>query len=403
VSLSGRPGAADANQAALFVDVFRHTAGLERARLLRSGAPVGELLPLVGRFLGPERARDAFAAYARRRGLPSAEALPADSDVVHFAETQLAGAIGSASARVVVASLVQEAPPGLDEVMDILDEASQVRAYSHELEQKSRALEAATAELRQANARLQELDRMKDDFMSTVTHELRTPLTSIRAFSEILLEDPRLQLSERRRFLSIVVKETVRLTRLINQMLDMAKIESGNAEWRSTLLDLDEVAAEAVEATDQLFREAGVTISLQRGAPRPMVLADRDRLIQVLINLLSNAVKFCPPGQGAVEVRSSVTDGQVRVDVRDNGPGIPAADHETIFEKFRQGGDTLTAKPRGTGLGLPISRRIVEHFGGRLWVESAPGGGATFSFVLPLEAPADGAAPPEAPAAAPTT
>jgi len=403
VSLSGRPGAAEANQAALFVDVFRLTEGLERARLLRSGAPVGDLLPLVGRFLGPERSRDAFAAYARRRGLPSVEALPADADVVHFAETQLAGAIGSASARVVVASVVQEAPPGLDEVMDILDEASQVRAYSHELEQKSRALEAATAELRQANARLQELDRMKDDFMSTVTHELRTPLTSIRAFSEILLEDPRIQLSERKRFLSIVVKETVRLTRLINQMLDMAKIESGNAEWRSSLLDLNEVAAEAVEATGQLFREAGVTITLQRGAPRPLVLADRDRLIQVLINLLSNAVKFCPPGQGAVEVRSSVAGGQVRLDVRDNGPGIPAADHETIFEKFRQGGDTLTAKPRGTGLGLPISRRIVEHFGGRLWVESEPGRGATFSFVLPLEAPADGAAPPEAVApAAPT-
>jgi Na+/proline symporter/nitrogen-specific signal transduction histidine kinase len=396
VSLAGRPGAAEANQAALFVDVFRHTHGLERARLLRSGAPVGDLLPLVGRFLGPERSREAFAAYARRRGLASAEALPPDADVVHFAETQLAGAIGSASARVVVASVVQEEPPGLDEVMDILDEASQVRAYSRELEEKSRELEAATAELRQANARLQELDRMKDDFMSTVTHELRTPLTSIRAFSEILLDDPRIKLSERRRFLSIVVRETGRLTRLINQMLDMAKIESGNAEWRSTLLDLNEVTAEAAEATSQLFREAGVTLTIRRASPSPLVLADRDRLIQVLINLLSNAVKFCPPGEGRVEVQPSVLDGQVRVDVRDNGPGIPEADHETIFEKFRQGGDTLTAKPRGTGLGLPISRRIVEHFGGRLWVESAPGQGATFSFVLPLEAPGDGATPPEA-------
>jgi len=400
-SLAGRPGAAEANQGALFVDVFRHTQGLERARLLRGGAPVQDLLPLVGRFLGPDRAREAFTAYARRRGLPSPEVLPADADVVHFAETQLAGAIGSASARVVVASVVQEEPPGIDEVMDILDEASQVRAYSREVEQKSRELEAATAELRLANARLQELDRMKDDFMSTVTHELRTPLTSIRAFSEILLEDPRIQLSERKRFLSIVVKETGRLTRLINQMLDMAKIESGNAEWRSALLDLDEVIAEAAEATGQLFHEAGVELTLQRAARRPLVRADRDRLMQVLINLLSNAVKFCPAGAGRVEVRPGVQDGQVRVDVRDNGPGIAAADHETIFEKFRQGGDTLTAKPRGTGLGLPISRRIVEHFGGRLWVESEPGQGATFSFVLPLEVPADGAdhASPSDPAA----
>lgn len=397
VSLSGRPGAAEANQAALFVDVFRHTEGLERARQLRSGAPVAELLPLVGRFLGPERARDAFAAYARRRGLASPEALPPDADVVHFAEGQLAGAIGSASARVVVASVVQEAPPGLDEVMDILDEASQVRAYSRELEEKSRELEAASAELRRANARLQELDRLKDDFMSTVTHELRTPLTSIRAFSEILLDDPRIQLSERKRFLSIVVKETGRLTRLINQMLDLAKIESGHAEWRTAVLDLDEVVAEAAEATGQLFREAGVELALPRAPPSPRVRADRDRLIQVLINLLSNAVKFTPPGAGRVEVLRSIQDGQVRVDVRDNGPGIPAADHETIFEKFRQGGDTLTAKPRGTGLGLPISRRIVEHCGGRLWVESEPGRGATFSFVLPAEPPGVGPAPGDAP------
>jgi signal transduction histidine kinase len=391
VSLAGRPGAAEAHQAALFVDVFRHTQGLERARLLRSGAPVDQLLPLVGRFLGPERAHEAFAAYARRRGLPSPEALPADADVVHFAEIQLAGAIGSASARVVVASVVQAEPPGLEEVMDILDEASQVRAYSREVEQKSRELEAATAELRQANARLQELDRMKDDFMSTVTHELRTPLTSIRAFSEILLDDPRIQLSERKRFLSIVVKETARLTRLINQMLDMAKIESGHAEWRTTLLDLNEVIAEAGEATSQLFSEGQVALTIHRASPPPVVLADRDRLIQVLINLLSNAVKFCPAGSGRVEVQPVAASGQVRVDVRDNGPGIAQADLETIFEKFRQGGDTLTAKPRGTGLGLPISRRIVEHFGGRLWVESQPGQGATFSFVLPLEAPAAGA------------
>jgi signal transduction histidine kinase len=368
------------------VDVFRHTQGLERTRLLRGGAPVQELLPLVGRFLGPERAREAFAAYARRRGVAAPEALPADAGVVHFAETQLAGAIGSASARVVVASVVQEEPPGLEEVMDILDEASQVRAYSRELEQKSRELEAATSELRQANTRLQELDRMKDDFMSTVTHELRTPLTSIRAFSEILLDDPRMQVSERQRFLGIVAKETQRLGRLINQMLDMAKIESGNAEWRTALLDLDEVVADAAEATGQLFRDAEVTLTLHRGEARPLVLADRDRLIQVLINLLSNAVKFCAPGAGRVEVRPSVRDGQVRVDVSDNGPGIPAADHDTIFEKFRQGGgDTLTAKPRGTGLGLPISRRIVEHFGGKLWVESRLGQGATFSFVIPVE------------------
>ena len=386
VSLTGRPGVAETSQAALFVDVFHHTQGFERSQIWRGSASVEDLLPLIGRFLGPERARDAFLAYARRRGLAGLGELRADADLVHFAETQLAGAIGSASARVMVASVVQEEPPGLDEVMDILDEASQARAYSRQLEEKSRELEAATAELRAANALLKELDRMKDDFMSTVTHELRTPLTSIRSFSEILLDDPKLNLAERQRFLAIIVKETERLTRLINQMLDLAKIESGNAEWQTAELDVRDVIREAVDATGQLFRDRAVELRLSVPESVPSVLADRDRLMQVLINLLSNAVKFCRPGEGRVEIRLAVAKGFVRVDVQDNGPGISPADHHTIFERFRQVGDTLTGKPEGTGLGLPISRRIVEHFGGRLWVESELGKGATFSFILPLGA-----------------
>jgi Na+/proline symporter/signal transduction histidine kinase len=393
VSLLRLPSHAEANQATLFVDAFRASEGLERTRLIRGGASVKELLPLVGRFLGPERARLAFTGYARRRGAASLEALATDAGLVSFAEGQLAGAIGGASARVVVASVVQEAPPGLDEVMDILDEASQVRSHSRELEQKSRQLEAATAELRAANDRLQELDRLKDDFMSTVTHELRTPLTSIRAFSEILLEDPAIQEAQRTSFLSIIVKETERLTRLINQMLDMAKIESGHAEWRAAELDLREVITEASQATSQLFSEAQVALTHALGETAPRVRADHDRLMQVLINLLSNAVKFCEKGRGQVELRLSTVGGQARVDVVDNGPGVPRDQHESIFEKFRQGGDSATGKPRGTGLGLPISRRIVEHFGGRLWVESEPGRGSVFSFVLPVEPVAGSASP----------
>jgi Na+/proline symporter/signal transduction histidine kinase len=386
VSVIGRPGVAETRQAALFVDVFRHTQASERSRLWRGSASVHDLLPLLGRFLGPERAREAFAAHARRRGLASPDALRADADLVHFAETQLAGAIGAASARVMVASVVQEEPPSLDEVMGILDEASQVRAYSRQLEQKSRELEAASAELRAANVQLQELDRLKDDFMSTVTHELRTPLTSIRAFSEILRDAPDAPLADRERFLAIIVKETERLTRLINQMLDLAKIESGNAEWHTTELDAAEIVRESVESTSQLFREKDVALSVSVASPAPRLRADRDRLMQVLINLLSNAVKFSPPGDGRVEVRVGAVGGSLRVDVQDNGPGISSADHATVFEKFRQVADTAAGKPGGTGLGLPISKRIIEHFGGRLWVESELGGGATFSFVLPLAA-----------------
>jgi signal transduction histidine kinase len=268
--------------------------------------------------------------------------------------------------------------------MNILDEASQVRAYSRQLEQKSRELEEATTELRAANERLKELDRMKDDFISTVSHELRTPLTSIRAFSEILLEDPAMELAERKRFLGIITKETERLTRLINQVLDMAKLESGNAEWHPTELDMRKVISESVETTDSLIKDKQVELVLELDEGLPPVKADHDRLIQVMLNLLSNAVKFCPPADGRVAVRLYREDDNLRVDVLDNGPGIELAEQKLIFEKFRQMGDTMTAKPLGTGLGLPISRQIIEHFGGRLWVESAAGRGATFSFALPL-------------------
>ncbi|MBL8451210.1 MAG: histidine kinase [Zoogloea sp.] len=382
VSLMRSPNAIEAGQATLFVDVFKQSRPSGGA-FWRGSAQIGDLLPLIGRFIGPERARGVFAEYARSRGAASVDALPADAGLVHFAESTLAGAIGSASARVMVASVVKEEPLGLDEVMNILDEASQVRAYSKRLEQKSLELEAATAELRSANERLKELDRLKDDFMSSVTHELRTPLTSIRAFSEMLLDDPRVDLADRKRFLGIIVSETERLTRLVNQVLDMAKIESGHADWHNGEVSLVEVIEQAAASTSQLFKDKGVALEMALPDQVPILLADRDRLIQVMLNLLSNAVKFVAAGRGQVRVGLAETGEGLRVDVRDNGPGLTPAEQLVVFEKFRQGGNTMTDKPQGTGLGLPISRQIVEHYGGRLWVESAAGEGACFSFLMP--------------------
>jgi Na+/proline symporter/nitrogen-specific signal transduction histidine kinase len=388
VSLLGRPDPVTRAQAQRFVDASREAA--ERPALWRGQASLRDLEGLLARFLGTERTREVFAAYATRRGAASAEALAADASLVGFAEMQLAGAIGSASARVMVASVVKEEAPGLDEVMSILDETSQAIAYSKELEQKSRELEAATTELRAANERLQELDRMKDDFVSTVSHELRTPLTSIRAFAEMLFDRPDTPPEKRQQFLGIILKETERLTRLINQILDLAKIESGRAEWHTEALDMRELVRDAAASTSQLFADKGIALETrlpERAAP---VIADRDRLQQVLLNLLSNAVKFSPAGSGLVQVALTLEPDRVRVDVSDNGPGIDPRDHDSIFEKFRQVGDTLTDKPHGTGLGLPISRQIVRQFGGELWVASVPGDGATFSFTLPLASAAGG-------------
>jgi len=388
VSLLGRPDPVTRAQAERFVDVSRSSA--EPLALRRGQVSLRDLEGLLARFLGADRTREAFAAYAMRRGAADVEALAADAGLVGFAETQLAGAIGSASARVMVGSLIKEEAPGLEEVMSILDETSQAIAHSKALEQKSRELEAATAELRAANERLQELDRMKDDFVSTVSHELRTPLTSIRAFAEMLFDRPDTPPEKRQQFLGIILKETERLTRLINQILDLAKIESGRAEWHTEALDLAELVRDAAASTSQLFADKGVALETRLPGHVPLIVADRDRLQQVLLNLLSNAVKFSPSHSALVRVALTLEPDRVRIDVSDNGPGIDPRDHESIFEKFRQVGDTLTDKPHGTGLGLPISRRIVRQFGGELWVESVPAQGATFSFTLPLTGAAGG-------------
>jgi len=382
VSLLGTQSVREQLQALFFVDVFK--LANRSTGPWRGSASMQDIIALVGRFLGPSRAEEAFAGYAAQRGLKSARGIEPDADLVRFAEDLLAGAIGASSARVMLASAVKEEALGMDEVLNILDETSQVIAYSRQLEQKSRELEAATAELRAANERLQELDRLKDDFIATVTHELRTPLTSIRSFSEILHSNPALDGAQRMQFVSIIVKESERLTRLINQVLDLAKLESGNAEWHSTELDLNAVIQDAVSTTSQLLRESGVSLALDLPPAVPPVHADRDRLMQVMLNLISNAVKFCDPVRGRIEIGLRVLSEALQVDVRDNGHGVSSDNHELIFEKFRQVGDTLTEKPQGTGLGLPISRQIIQHFGGTLWVSSAPGQGATFSFTLPL-------------------
>ncbi len=396
VSLARPPGATEHSQATLFVDALRHRSGAG-SQFWRGSASVHELQNLLGRFVGPERAREALAAHAVARGLPSLDALPPDPALVHHVESLLAGAIGGASARIMVASVVEEEPLKLDEVLAIIDEASQALAHSRALEEKSRELESATNELRAANHRLQELDRLKDDFISTVTHELRTPLTSIRAFSEILHDNPALDAEQRLKFLGVIIRESERLTRLINQVLDLAKIESGNAEWQSTRIDMAEVIDDAATSVSQLFREQAVELHVNVAPELPALVADRDRLLQVLLNLLSNAVKFCGAANGCVTISVRHDDSAVRVDVADNGIGISVEDQALIFEKFRQSGDTLSQKPAGSGLGLAISRQIIEHFGGELWVTSTIGMGATFSFTLPVRNPSGTGALPDVP------
>jgi Na+/proline symporter/nitrogen-specific signal transduction histidine kinase len=379
VSLCTKQSAIEQVQAALFVDAFRRTVHADETRFFRGTATVADLHALAARFLGERRASEIFTDYQ-----PVASELDADPQLVNRVERLMAGAIGAASARVMVSSIVKGEALSMESVMQILDETSQVMEASRRLEQKSAELQAATEELRAANARLKELDRLKDDFVSTVSHELRTPLTSIRSFSEILLDNPAMATDQRAGYLEIVVKETERLTRLVNDVLDLAKMESEQMDWRMETLDLREVLTEAKAAVSQLFSERELTLSYDESPGPHVVRGDRDRLLQVVINLLSNARKFSAPGTGRVAIRVRAGGGEVEVSVSDNGPGIPPEHLGRIFEKFHQVTDTDQGKPQGSGLGLTISERIVAHHGGRIWAESTVGQGTTISFTLPV-------------------
>ena len=381
VSLWRSPAAREASQALLFVDVFERR-GQHEPVFWQGRAQVKDLQELSERFLGPAAARQLFEDHARQVGADSVASMPADARLVQRVETRLAGAIGSASARVMVASAVEEEALDLDDVMRILDEASQLRAWSQALEEKSRSLEKATEELKAANARLQSLDRLKDDFMSSVTHELRTPLTSIRALTEMMRDEPDMAGEQRQQFLEIMVSEVERLSRLVGQVLDLARIEAGHAEWQNSDVDVRAAVMQAVTSIASRYQEAGAELAVLGDQHPAPLRADPDRLVQVMLNLLSNALKVLPASDGRVEVRLKDADDGVTVTVRDNGPGISREEQAEVFDKFRQVGHPDRQR-EGTGLGLPISRQIIEHFGGRMWVASEPGQGATFAFHLP--------------------
>ena len=255
--------------------------------------------------------------------------------------------------------------------------------------QMEQQLEQKMAEIQAANVKLQELDKMKDSFLSTVSHELRTPLTSIKSFAEILLtydEDKETQ----REFLTIINEESDRLTKLINDFLDLSKIEAGRMQWDTVELSLTPVIQNAINITQAIAKQKSLDIVFYPLPSLPFVPGDKDRLVQVVTNLLSNSIKFTPDGgRITVGTRVEAAEGKpamVVVSVTDTGIGIAPENHGVVFEKFKQVGDTLTNKPKGTGLGLPICKEIVEHYGGRIWVESELGKGATFLFSLPVAA-----------------
>ena len=278
------------------------------------------------------------------------------------------------------------------------------RLYAEVEEQKAileqRVLER-TADLVEARQAAEAATEAKSRFLSNVSHELRTPLTSVVGFSKLIskrlaevvypairpIDDPRVERAMRQvtENLGIIVEEGERLTTLINETLDLAKIEAGRVEWRSETVDIGDVVGRATAATASLLRpDSGPKLVVELEPDLPAITGDRDRLIQVVINLISNAVKFTPEGSITIVGWHEVEGGWVQVAVSDTGAGIAETDQERVFEPFAQATDGRADHPHGTGLGLPICREIIEHHGGRLWLQSRLGAGSTFQFTLPI-------------------
>jgi len=259
------------------------------------------------------------------------------------------------------------------------------QAY-HQLEKLTLTLERRvqerTQELQTANEKLQELDRLKSAFVSIASHELRTPMTSIKGYVENMLEGLTGALSEKQaHYLGRVKHNVQRLTRLINQLLDLSRLDAGVLELILEPLAIHEVVTEVIDSFRPLAREKSLTLSEHQAGELPLVLADRDKLNQILTNLIQNAVKFTPTG-GEVRVESQVQeDGFVQICVADTGCGIPPHELDKVFGRFFRG-ESAPAEARGTGLGLTITKSLVEMHGGRIWAESTPGKGSHFFFTL---------------------
>ncbi|MGB3339258.1 MAG: sensor histidine kinase [Devosia sp.] len=366
-------------QASVFVDVFKR-GQVARGNFVRGSATANDLFFVAERVLGERRAAALFETEARDSGVDP-DMLEPSPQFIGRLERELAGSIGAASAHVMLSKVVSGSDVSLEEMMQMADETQQVIEYSQQLEKTSAELRSTAQQLEDANAQLRELDSQKDEFLSQVSHEVRTPMTSIRSFSEILLDAGDIDEGQRQHFVTTIHQESLRLTKLLDEILDLSALERGERAWDNIPTDAEAALDRALTVCEALLRQRGVKVELGGRAQRTMVEGDADRLCQVFINLISNAVKYNDSDAPVMRVTSSVKAGSFIVDIADNGPGIAKGERKLIFEKFARG-QRGAADQGGAGLGLAISRQIVTRMNGSLDLVQGPLPGACFRVRL---------------------
>ena len=384
VSLFTNPSAIERTQAALFVDIYKYTNSGGEIDVTKREAPFHDIKMILSRFLGKERAEQLLNEYSNSEDIDLEKLTTANADLVNYAEKNLAGAIGAASARVIITSVAKEEPLSLEELMRVLDQTQEIVEYSRELEQKSRELEETTHQLKIANEALKELDGLKNNFITNVTHELRTPITSIKSFSNILFSNKNLDNTQREEFLGIIVSESNRIARLINQVLDIEKLQTNRVEWDFQPLDLREVLTDSMASVKSLCQDKNIRLNYNAPDESCAVVGDKDRLVQATLNLLSNAVKFCPEKNGLIDIQLTPKNGNIELSIWDNGQGISKKFLPYLFDRFTQ--DATLSKPAGSGLGLYITKEIIERHQGKISVKSKQGKGTKFLVKLKRKA-----------------
>lgn len=378
VSLLTFPGPIERLQGLAFVNVFDQSPDSGPRAYGQGRAEAEDLLTMAQRILGPAEAQSFFQRQARTQG--KAGFLPDTTPAFMGAlERRMAGSVGAATAHAMIAQVTGGATVSVADLIAVAGEARDAKQYSAQLEAKSAELARAARQLREANAKLHSLSEQKDAFLGQISHELRTPMTSIRAFSEILKE-PDLPDAMRTQYADVIHEESRRLTRLLDDLLDLSVLENRKVQLSIRMANLHDLIERAVQAASATRAERDFRIRRAKGGEHIPVATDSDRLVQVFINLISNARKYCDAEHAELIIAVSRGEGRVQVDFIDNGAGIPPAAQGLIFEKFARLTDTQRAG--GAGLGLAICREIMVNLGGS--IDYLPGqGGAAFRVTLP--------------------